>query len=228
MRSRRRFARCTDARTHTRSCPATHVGQSVRTLCESRTCLLCNHGIDFVVVARRHALVVVLAGGRGGGGGASRVCRALLLLMLLLRHQRRRACKRGVRGAKCRAVRLRRDCSPHRFVFEPRRGLQTGHRAGRGCSIHTHTQHSRRDVHDACRKEQRGGTKERHTLRRERGGSSRGRRRRGRGVSRRVAHKRCTITGRPRSYMKKFGLSRIAFRELALEGKIPGVTKASW
>jgi small subunit ribosomal protein S14 len=41
-------------------------------------------------------------------------------------------------------------------------------------------------------------------------------------------HSRCTITGRPRSYMKKFGLSRIAFRELALEGKIPGVTKASW
>jgi small subunit ribosomal protein S14 len=41
-------------------------------------------------------------------------------------------------------------------------------------------------------------------------------------------HNRCTVTGRPRSYMKKFGISRIAFRELALEGKIPGVTKASW
>ena len=41
-------------------------------------------------------------------------------------------------------------------------------------------------------------------------------------------HNRCSITGRPRSYMKKFGVSRIAFRELALDGKIPGVTKASW
>jgi small subunit ribosomal protein S14 len=41
-------------------------------------------------------------------------------------------------------------------------------------------------------------------------------------------HSRCTVTGRPRSYMRKFGISRIAFRELALEGKIPGVTKASW
>ena len=41
-------------------------------------------------------------------------------------------------------------------------------------------------------------------------------------------HNRCSVTGRPRSYMRKFGMSRIAFRELALEGKIPGVTKASW
>jgi len=41
-------------------------------------------------------------------------------------------------------------------------------------------------------------------------------------------HNRCSITGRPRGYMRKFGLSRIAFRELALDGKIPGVTKASW
>ena len=41
-------------------------------------------------------------------------------------------------------------------------------------------------------------------------------------------HNRCSVTGRPRSFMRKFGLSRIAFRELALEGKIPGVTKASW
>jgi small subunit ribosomal protein S14 len=41
-------------------------------------------------------------------------------------------------------------------------------------------------------------------------------------------HSRCSMTGRPRGYMRKFGLSRIAFRELALEGKIPGVTKASW
>jgi small subunit ribosomal protein S14 len=41
-------------------------------------------------------------------------------------------------------------------------------------------------------------------------------------------HSRCKITGRPRSYMRKFGVSRIAFREMALDGKIPGVTKASW
>ena len=41
-------------------------------------------------------------------------------------------------------------------------------------------------------------------------------------------HSRCSVTGRPRSYMRKFGVSRIAFRELALDGKIPGVTKASW
>ncbi len=41
-------------------------------------------------------------------------------------------------------------------------------------------------------------------------------------------HSRCMVTGRPRGYMRKFGISRIAFRELALEGKIPGVTKASW
>jgi small subunit ribosomal protein S14 len=41
-------------------------------------------------------------------------------------------------------------------------------------------------------------------------------------------HHRCSMSGRPRGYMRKFGISRIAFRELALEGKIPGVTKASW
>lgn len=41
-------------------------------------------------------------------------------------------------------------------------------------------------------------------------------------------HNRCSLSGRPRAYMRKFGLSRIAFRDLALEGKIPGVTKASW
>jgi small subunit ribosomal protein S14 len=41
-------------------------------------------------------------------------------------------------------------------------------------------------------------------------------------------HNRCSMSGRPRAYMRKFGLSRIAFRDLALEGKIPGVTKASW
>lgn len=39
---------------------------------------------------------------------------------------------------------------------------------------------------------------------------------------------RCQITGRPRGNYKKFGLSRIAFRTLALDGKLPGVTKASW
>ena len=41
-------------------------------------------------------------------------------------------------------------------------------------------------------------------------------------------HSRCSISGRPRGYMRKFGVSRIAFRDLALDGKIPGVTKASW
>ncbi len=39
---------------------------------------------------------------------------------------------------------------------------------------------------------------------------------------------RCQITGRPRGYMRTFGVSRIKFRELALAGKIPGVSKASW
>jgi small subunit ribosomal protein S14 len=39
---------------------------------------------------------------------------------------------------------------------------------------------------------------------------------------------RCAISGRPRGYMRAFGLSRIMFRELAREGKIPGVKKASW
>lgn len=39
---------------------------------------------------------------------------------------------------------------------------------------------------------------------------------------------RCELTGRPRGNYKKFGLSRMKFRELALEGKLPGVTKASW
>ena len=39
---------------------------------------------------------------------------------------------------------------------------------------------------------------------------------------------RCIVTGRPRAVYKKFGLSRIAFRELALEGKLPGIMKASW
>lgn len=39
---------------------------------------------------------------------------------------------------------------------------------------------------------------------------------------------RCELTGRPRGYMRKFGMSRIAFRELAYKGQIPGVKKASW
>jgi len=39
---------------------------------------------------------------------------------------------------------------------------------------------------------------------------------------------RCAVTGRPRAYIRKFGLSRLTFRELAVEGKIPGVTKSSW
>lgn len=39
---------------------------------------------------------------------------------------------------------------------------------------------------------------------------------------------RCSETGRQRSYMRQFGLSRIAFREHALKGEIPGVTKSSW
>jgi small subunit ribosomal protein S14 len=41
-------------------------------------------------------------------------------------------------------------------------------------------------------------------------------------------HNRCTLTGRPRGYYRKFGLCRNQFRALALEGKIPGVRKASW
>ena len=41
-------------------------------------------------------------------------------------------------------------------------------------------------------------------------------------------HNRCGLTGRPRGYMRKFGISRVTFREMALAGKIPGVKKASW
>ena len=41
-------------------------------------------------------------------------------------------------------------------------------------------------------------------------------------------HNRCTISGRPKGYMRQFGLSRINFREMALKGLIPGVKKASW
>jgi small subunit ribosomal protein S14 len=39
---------------------------------------------------------------------------------------------------------------------------------------------------------------------------------------------RCNVTGRPRAYLGRFGLSRITFREMALAGRIPGVTKSSW
>ena len=39
---------------------------------------------------------------------------------------------------------------------------------------------------------------------------------------------RCVLSGRPRAYYRKFGLARVKFRELALRGMIPGVTKASW
>lgn len=41
-------------------------------------------------------------------------------------------------------------------------------------------------------------------------------------------HNRCRLTGRPKGYMRKFGVNRVTFRELALHGKIPGITKASW
>ncbi|WP_088808590.1 MULTISPECIES: 30S ribosomal protein S14 [unclassified Listeria] len=41
-------------------------------------------------------------------------------------------------------------------------------------------------------------------------------------------HNRCELTGRPHAYMRKFGMSRIRFRELAHKGQIPGVKKASW
>ena len=41
-------------------------------------------------------------------------------------------------------------------------------------------------------------------------------------------HNRCSITGRPKGYMRQFGLSRIQFREMASKGLIPGVKKASW
>ena len=41
-------------------------------------------------------------------------------------------------------------------------------------------------------------------------------------------HNRCKLTGRPRGYMRQFGISRIQFREMASQGLIPGVKKASW
>jgi len=41
-------------------------------------------------------------------------------------------------------------------------------------------------------------------------------------------HNRCKLTGRPKGYMRLFGLSRINFREMAIKGLIPGIRKASW
>jgi small subunit ribosomal protein S14 len=41
-------------------------------------------------------------------------------------------------------------------------------------------------------------------------------------------HNRCKLTGRPKGYMRQFGISRITFREMASQGLIPGVKKASW
>jgi small subunit ribosomal protein S14 len=41
-------------------------------------------------------------------------------------------------------------------------------------------------------------------------------------------HNRCQMTGRPRAYYRKFGVSRLVFREMALRGEIPGIKKASW
>lgn len=41
-------------------------------------------------------------------------------------------------------------------------------------------------------------------------------------------HNRCKLTGRPKGYMRKFGINRVTFREMAAAGKIPGITKSSW
>jgi len=41
-------------------------------------------------------------------------------------------------------------------------------------------------------------------------------------------HNRCQLCGRPRAYMRRFGVCRLCFRELAVKGEIPGITKASW
>jgi small subunit ribosomal protein S14 len=41
-------------------------------------------------------------------------------------------------------------------------------------------------------------------------------------------HNRCRLCGRPRAFIRKFGVCRICFRELANSGKLPGVTKSSW
>lgn len=42
------------------------------------------------------------------------------------------------------------------------------------------------------------------------------------------AKNRCSLTGRPKGYMRKFGICRVVFRDMAHAGKIPGITKASW
>ncbi|PIE70295.1 MAG: type Z 30S ribosomal protein S14 [Deltaproteobacteria bacterium] len=42
------------------------------------------------------------------------------------------------------------------------------------------------------------------------------------------AYNRCTLCGRPRGFLRKFGICRICFRQLASAGKLPGVTKSSW
>jgi small subunit ribosomal protein S14 len=42
------------------------------------------------------------------------------------------------------------------------------------------------------------------------------------------AYTRCKLCGRPRAYIRKFQMCRLCFRELALKGEVPGVTKASW
>jgi small subunit ribosomal protein S14 len=49
-----------------------------------------------------------------------------------------------------------------------------------------------------------------------------------RNSSKKRLHNRCKLTGRPKGYIRRFGLCRNVFRDMALSGKIPGVTKASW
>ena len=49
-----------------------------------------------------------------------------------------------------------------------------------------------------------------------------------RNSSKKRLHNRCKLTGRPKGYMRRFGLCRNVFRDMALSGKLPGVTKASW
>ncbi|MFM2269852.1 MAG: hypothetical protein RL757_3293 [Bacteroidota bacterium] len=41
-------------------------------------------------------------------------------------------------------------------------------------------------------------------------------------------HNRCGLTGRPKGFMRKFGVNRVMFRQMASDGKLPGVTKSSW
>ncbi|MDQ3017705.1 MAG: 30S ribosomal protein S14 [Bacteroidota bacterium] len=49
-----------------------------------------------------------------------------------------------------------------------------------------------------------------------------------RNSSKKRLHNRCQLSGRPKGYMRRFGLCRNMFRDMALAGKLPGVTKASW